>query len=182
VRGRLSALSDRSRPLPLSLHEASIAVMIPKLRMLSTLLEKAVAHAEAEKIDPATLIEARLAPDMYPLSGQIQSASDAAKGCAARLSGQTPPSYPDTEKTFPELQERLAKTIAYLESVGPDQIDGREDATITIPSRNGDRTFTGRAYVLGLALPNFYFHVATTYDVLRHQGVQIGKRDYLAVS
>ncbi len=168
--------------MPLSLHEISIALMLPKLRMLSTLLEKAVAHAEAERIDPATLVEARLAPDMYPLSGQIQAASDAAKSCAARVAGQTPPSFPDTEKTFPELQERIAKTIAYLESVGPAQIDGREDATITVPGRNGDRTFTGRAYVLTLALPNFFFHVTTAYDLLRQAGVQVGKRDYLAIS
>ena len=167
--------------MPISLHEISIGVMLPKLRMLSTLLDKAAAHAEAERIDPATLVEARLAPDMYPLSGQIQRVSDGAKGAAARLAGLTPPIFEDNETTFPELQERLAKTIAYLESVGPDQVDGREDETITIPMRDRKVDFNGRSYALTMVLPNFYFHVVTAYDILRHKGVQLGKRDYLAL-
>lgn len=167
--------------MPLSLHEISVGVMLPKLRMLSTLLDKAAAHAEAGGIDPATLVEARLAPDMYPLSGQIQRVSDAAKFGAARLAGLTPPPFEDNETTLPQLQERLAKTIAYLESVRPDQIDGREEETITIPIRDRKMDFTGRSYALSMVLPNFYFHVVTAYDILRHKGVEIGKRDYLAL-
>jgi len=167
--------------LPFSLHEISVGVMLPKLRMLSTLLDKAAAHAEAERIDPATLVEARLAPDMYPLSGQIQRVSDGAKAGAARLAGLTAPSFEDNETTISELKERLAKTIAYLESIRPDQIDGREEETITIPMRDRQAEFTGRSYALNMILPNVYFHVVTAYDILRHKGVQIGKRDYLAL-
>ncbi|MFE0755971.1 DUF1993 family protein [Inquilinus sp. NPDC058860] len=167
--------------MPLSLHEISVGVMLPKLRMLSKLLDKAAAHAEAGGIDPATLVDARLAPDMYPLSGQIQRVSDAAKFGAARLAGLTPPPFEDNETTLPQLQERLAKTIAYLESVGPGQIDGREEETITIPIRDRKMDFTGRNYALNMVLPNFYFHVVTAYDILRHKGVEIGKRDYLAL-
>ena len=167
--------------MPLSLHEISVGVMLPKLRMLSTLLDKAAAHAEAERIDPATLVEARLAPDMYPLSGQIQRVSDAAKFGAARLAGLTPPPFEDNETTLAQLRERLAKTVAYLESVGPDQVDGREEETVTLTLRDRKVDFTGRDYALKMVLPNFYFHVVTTYDILRHQGVEIGKRDYLAL-
>lgn len=165
--------------MALSLHEASIAVMIRMLKTLSALLDKAVAHVEAERLDPAALVGARLAPDMYTLAGQVQAASDAAKGCAARLAGQTPPSFPDTETTFPELQERIARTIAFLESVGPDRIDGREDERVTMTMRGREVAFTGRSYLLTLALPNFFFHAATAYAILRHQGLEIGKRDYL---
>jgi uncharacterized protein len=163
--------------LPLSLHEISIGVMLPKLRMLATLLDKAAAHAEAD-----TLVEARLAPDMYPLSGQIQRVSDAAKFGAARLAGLTPPPFEDNETTLAELKERLAKTVAYLESVGPDQVDGREEETITLPLRDRKVDFTGRSYALNMVLPNFYFHVVTAYDILRHKGVEVGKRDYLALA
>lgn len=168
--------------MPFSLYEVSVGVMLPKLRMLSTLLDKAAAHAEAERIDPATLVEARLAPDMYPLSGQIQRVSDAAKFGAARLAGLTPPPFEDNETTLAELKERLAKTIAYLESIRPDQVDGREEETITIPLRDRKMEFTGRSYALGMLLPNFFFHVVTTYDILRHKGLEIGKRDYLALA
>ncbi|WP_395673332.1 DUF1993 family protein [Inquilinus sp.] len=168
--------------MPLSLHEISIGVMLPKLRMLATLLDKAAAHAEAGGIDPATLVETRLAPDMYPLSGQIQRVSDAAKFGAARLAGLTPPPFEDNETTLAQLKDRLAKTIAYLESVGPDQVDGREEATITIPMRDRKVDFTGSSYALSMVLPNFYFHVVTAYDILRHKGVEVGKRDYLALA
>ncbi|MGO1074339.1 DUF1993 domain-containing protein [Inquilinus sp. CA228] len=167
--------------MPLTLHEISIGVMLPKLRMLAKLLDKAAAHAEAGGIDPATLVEARLAPDMYPLSGQVQRVSDAAKFGAARLAGLTPPPFEDNETTLAQLQDRLAKTVAYLESVGPDQVDGREEETITISQRDRKVDFTGRSYALSMVLPNFYFHVVTTYDILRHKGVEIGKRDYLAL-
>ncbi|KGM35825.1 DUF1993 domain-containing protein [Inquilinus limosus] len=168
--------------MPLSLHEISVGVMLPKLRMLSTLLDKAAAHAEAAGVDPATLVEARLASDMYPLSGQIQRVSDAAKFGAARLAGLTPPPFEDNETTLDQLKDRLARTIAYLESVGPDQVDGREEETVILPLRDRKVEFTGRSYALTMVLPNFYFHVVTAYDILRHKGVEIGKRDYLALA
>jgi hypothetical protein len=165
--------------MPLSLHEASVAVMAHMLGQLSAILDKAAAHAEAGGIDPATLVEARLAPDMFALARQVQIATDTANGCAARLAGREPPSYPDTEATFPELKERIAKTLRYLGEVGPERIDGREDEPVTLRLRNQPLTFSGRDYLLRFALPNFYFHVTTAYDILRHQGVPVGKFDYL---
>jgi hypothetical protein len=165
--------------LSLSLHEASVPVMVRMLRQLAHLLHKAVAYAEANHLDPASLIEARLAPDMFPLARQVQSASDAAKACAARLAGLQPPSFPDTETTFPELQERIAKTIAFVETVGAGQIDGGEDRPITLTLRGSPVAFTGRTYLFQFALPNFFFHVTTAYAVLRHKGVPLGKMDYL---
>ena len=168
-----------AKPLPLSLHEASVAVMVHMLGQLSTILDKAATHAEAAGFDPATLVEARLAPDMFALARQVQIASDTAKGCAARLAGLQPPSYPDTETSFPELKERIAKTLAFLEGFGPERIDGREDELVTIRLRDRPFTFSGRDYLLRFALPNFYFHVTTAYDILRQQGVALGKPDFL---
>jgi uncharacterized protein len=165
--------------MSLTLYEISIPVMSRKLHQLSAILDKAIAYADANAIDPADLIGARLAPDMFTLAGQIQGASDAAKACAARLAGLIPPSFPDTEKTFAELHERIAKTISFLESVSADHIDGNEDRAINLPIRGDTKTLTGRAYALQLALPNFFFHVATAYGVLRHKGVPLGKADYL---
>jgi hypothetical protein len=165
--------------LPLSLHEAFVAVMVHMLGQLSTILDKAAAHVEAAGLDPATLVEARLAPDMFALARQVQIASDTAKGCAARLAGLQPPSYPDTEASFPELKERIAKTLHFLEDFGPERIDGREDDAVTIRLRDQTFTFSGRDYLLRFALPNFYFHVTTAYDILRQQGVALGKRDFL---
>ena len=168
-----------AKPLPLPLHEASVAVMVHMLRQLSTILDKAAVHAEAAGIDPATLVEARLAPDMFALSRQVQIASDTAKGCAARLAGMQPPGYPDTEASFPELQERIAKTLRFLEGFGPERIDGREDEPVTIRLRDRPFTFSGRDYLLRFALPNFYFHLTTAYDILRQRGVALGKPDFL---
>jgi uncharacterized protein len=165
--------------LPLSLHEASVAVMVHMLGQLSTILDKAAAHAEAAGLDPATLVEARLAPDMFALARQVQVASDTAKGCAARLAGLQLPGYPDTEASFPELKERIAKTLRFLEGFGPERIDGREDEPVTIQRRDQPFTFSGRDYLLRFALPNFYFHLTTAYDILRQQGVALGKRDFL---
>jgi uncharacterized protein len=165
--------------MSLTLYEISIPVMLRKLQQLSAILDKAVAHAEANGIDLADLIGARLAPDMFTLAGQIQGASDAAKACAARLAGLTPPSFPDTEKTFAELHERIAKTISFLESVPADQIDHNEDRTINLVIRGETKSLVARTYALQFALPNFFFHVVTAYGVLRHKGVPIGKTDYL---
>lgn len=165
--------------MSLSMYDASIPVFIRMFTNLSTILDKAVAHAEAKKIDPSVLVNARLAPDMFPLARQIQSASDSAKGAAARLGGVENPSFPDTETSFAELQERIAKTVAFLKSVERAQIDGSEERPVVLKTRAAELNFTGMNYLLGFALPNFYFHVVTAYDILRHNGVEVGKRDYL---
>ncbi|GGF15689.1 hypothetical protein GCM10011611_21850 [Aliidongia dinghuensis] len=162
-----------------TLYDASIPVMLRSLGQLASLLEKAAAHAEERKIDPSIFVNARLAPDMYPLARQVQSASDAAKACAARLAGLENPSFPDTETTFPELQERIAKTVTFLKSVDPALIAGQEGREIVMKRSSGDIHFTGASYVQGMALPNFFFHVVTAYDILRHNGLAIGKLDYL---
>jgi hypothetical protein len=165
--------------MPLSMYQASIPVFVRALGNLSAILDKAAAHAEARKIDPSVFINARLAPDMFPLSRQVQSASDSAKGCAARLAGVEVPSYPDTETTFPELQARITKTVAFLQSLGQKLIDGSEERTITLKLRGREVSFSGRDYLLNFALPNFFFHAVTAYDILRHNGVEIGKQDFL---
>jgi hypothetical protein len=149
------------------------------LNNLAAILEKAAAQAEAKKWDPATLINARLYPDMLPFVQQIQIASDGAKGGAARLAGMEPPKYEDTEKTFPELIARIRKTIEYLNTLTPAQIDGSEERTITLQMRNNTLTLKGLPYLTNRVLPNFYFHVTTAYDILRHNGIEIGKQDYL---
>ncbi|HEX5749972.1 MAG TPA: DUF1993 domain-containing protein [Archangium sp.] len=163
----------------LSMYQASIPVFIRMLGNLSAILEKAVAYATAKKIEPSVLINARLAPDMLPLSFQIQIASDMAKGCAARLAGIDAPSMPDTEKTFPELQERIAKTIAFLQTVNAAQIDGSEERDIVLKMRSGELQFKGQSYLLDFVLPNFYFHITTAYAILRHNGLDVGKTDFL---
>jgi len=165
--------------MSLTMHQISIPVFIRALNNLSTLLDKAVAHAEENKLDPDTLLTARLFEDMYPLTGQIQRASDAAKFGAARLSAIQPPSFADEETTFPQLQERIAKTIAFLDTVTPAQLDGSAEREIVIKLRGQETKFTGQAYLLTFVLPNFLFHVTTAYDILRHKGVVIGKMDYL---
>ena len=165
--------------MTISMYQASVPVFTRMLNNLATILEKAAAHAETKKIDPTVLINARLYPDMLPLARQIMIASDTAKGGAARLAGVEPPSYEDNETTFPELIERLRKTIAYLNTLKPGQIDGSEKKTITLKTRNDTLTFEGMTFLLNRALPNLYFHVSTAYAILRHNGIDIGKKDYL---
>jgi hypothetical protein len=165
--------------MTLSMYQASVPVLARGLENLAAILAKAAAHAEAKKIDPAVFLNARLAPDMFPLSRQVQIASDAAKACVARLAGIEVPGYPDTESTFPELQARIAKTVAFVKSATAAQIDGSEARTVTLKMRGEEVTFRGQDYLLNLALPNFYFHVTTAYDILRHNGVDLGKSDYL---
>ncbi len=162
-----------------SMYDASIPPMIRTLQNLSKILDKAVAQAEAEKIDLATLLDARLAPDMLPFPRQIQIATDGAKGRAARLAGLEPPTFPDTETTFPELQQHIAKTIAYMQSVKPEQIGGSETRQITLKFPNRTLEFNGCEYLTGFVLPNFYFHVTTAYGLLRNKGIAIGKMDFL---
>jgi len=165
--------------MSLSMYQASVPVFIRMLINLSTILDKTAAHAEAKKIDPGAFINARLAPDMFALNRQIQIATDSAKGCAARLANIEIPSYADTETTFAELKARIAKTIAFLESVNATQIDGSEDRKITLKIGGKEMNFQGQQYLLNFVLPNFYFHVVTAYAILRHNGLECGKKDYL---
>ncbi len=165
--------------MSLSMYQASIPVFLRMLGNLSALLDKAAAHAEAKKIAQTVFVTARLAPDMLALSSQIQIASDSAKGCAARLTGIEVPSYADTEATFPELKARIEKTVAFLKGIKPEQIDGSEERNINLKLRTRELNFPGQAFLLHYAMPNFYFHVTTAYAILRHNGVEIGKVDYL---
>jgi len=165
--------------MKISMYQASVPVLKRMLNNLADILQKGAAHAEAKKIDPAVLIAGRLYPDMFALARQVQTATDTAKGCAARLAGKEIPKYEDNEATFPELVARVKKTVAFLDTCKPEQIDGTEDKSITLKMRSGDLTFTGIAYLLHFALPNFYFHVTTAYDILRHNGVELGKLDFL---
>jgi hypothetical protein len=165
--------------MPLSMHRASVPVFVRALKVLATLLEKGEAHAKAHGLDPNDLVAARLTDDMLPLSGQVQRASDASKGAVFRLTGVEAPAMPDEEKTFADLQKRVADTLAYIQSVDPKAFEGSEDRTVELKLPNVTLTFTGEDYLLTFALPNFFFHVVTAYDVLRHKGVQIGKLDYM---
>jgi uncharacterized protein len=165
--------------MSLDMYQASIPVFVRMLGNLSAILDKAAAHAEAKKIDPAVFINARLAPDMFPLSRQVQIATDMVKGCGARLAGLDVPSYEDSETTFAELQARIAKTAAFLQSVSADQINGSEGRKVTLKLRGKEVNFIGQPYLLDFVLPNLYFHITTTYAILRHNGVEIGKMDYL---
>jgi hypothetical protein len=165
--------------MTLSMYQASIPVFVRTLENLAHVLAKGAAHAESAKLDPATLINAHLATDMYPLARQVQIASDAAKGCAARLAGIDVPSYADTETTFPELQARIAKTLNFIKSVDATKIDGSEDRAITLKVGGKELNFLGQPYLLGFVLPNLFFHVTIAYAILRHHGVPLGKMDFL---
>jgi len=167
--------------MSLSMYDASIPVMTHMLQSLAAILEKAADHAASKKIEPAVLINARLYPDMFPLARQIQIATDQAKGCAARLAGTDVPKFEDNEVSFDDLQARIAKTIAFIEGFKAQEIDGSEDRDIVLQMHENTREFKGRDYLLGWVLPNFYFHVTTAYNILRHNGVEIGKKDYLGV-
>jgi hypothetical protein len=163
----------------ISMYQASVPYFIRMLRNLRAILEKGAAHAAAKKFDTAVLVQARLAPDMLPLARQIQIASDNAKGCAARLAGVEPPKFEDNETTWDQLLERIDKTVAFLKSLKPEQVDGSEGRAVTLNLRSGTLNFSGLDYLRFFALPNFTFHVVTGYNLLRHNGVDIGKSDYL---
>jgi hypothetical protein len=165
--------------MSLSMYQASVPVCVRVLNNLSSLLDKAVADAEARNIDPQVFLNARLAPDMYPLTRQVQVVSDIAKGGVARLAGVEPPSFPDTETTFPELKQRITKTIDFVNSLAADKIDGTEQREITLTFPGGQFKFSGQDYLLNFVLPNVYFHTSAAYAILRHNGVPIGKRDFL---
>ena len=165
--------------MPLSMYQASVPVFVQMLTSLRAVLDKAEAHATAKKIDPSVLLSSRLFPDMFPLTRQVQLTSDFAKGPIARLAGQEPPKWEDKEASFAELRARVDKTIEFVKSFKPAQIDGSEERDVTIPIGGNPTVFKGQRYLLGHAMPNFYFHHAATYSILRHNGVEVGKRDYL---
>jgi len=165
--------------MSLSMYQASVPAFVRGLNVLAALLQKAADHAAAAGMDPAELVNARLAPDMYPLSGQVQRASDASKFAVQRLSRVEAPKFPDEETTFEQLQQRIAATIAYLQEVAADRLEGAEGRKVTLAFGDFKQDFRGDDYLLTFALPNFYFHVTTAYAILRHAGVKIGKLDFL---
>ena len=161
------------------MYQTSIPRFVNILGNLSNILDKAQAYVDAKKIDTVTLTTYRLFPDMLPMTTQIQIACDAAKGVVARLAGVEIPVYEDNEKTLSDLKARIAKTVAFIQTVKPGQIDGTEDKEIVIKRGDKETYSKGMQFLLGHAVPNFYFHVTTAYNILRHNGVEIGKRDYL---
>ncbi len=165
--------------MTISMYQASVPVFVKGLTNLKAILEKALAHAQEKKIDDTVFVNARLYPDMLPLSGQIQIATDMARGTLARLSGNEPPKWEDDEKTMPELIARIDKTTDYLKTFTAAQIDGTEGKAITRTIRGNPMTFTGVDYLQQFSIPNFYFHAATAYGLLRHNGVAVGKLDFL---
>jgi len=165
--------------MTLSMYQASAPRFANMLKNLSAILDKAQAHVEAKKLDPAALTACRLYPDMFPLTRQVQVACDAAKGAVARLAGVEIPKHEDTEQTFAELQARIARTIDFINTIKPAQIDGSEGKEIVLKLGAREVKFTGMQYLLGHATPNFYFHVTTAYNILRHNGVEVAKRDYI---
>jgi hypothetical protein len=165
--------------MSLSMYQASVPVFVQYLKGLSRVLGKAGPLVEARKIDQAALLDTRLYPDMLPLARQVQIASDNAKGTVARLAGQEVPKDEDNEASLTELEQRVARTIDFVQGVKREQIDGSEDRTVTLPIGQNKIEFKGADYLTTFALPNFFFHVTTAYDILRHIGVEIGKRDYM---
>lgn len=165
--------------MTISMYQLLVPPTVQMLEALSAVLGKGAAAATARHIEPHVLVQSRLYPDMFPLARQVQTATDQVKAAAARLAGVEVPSYPDTETSIAELQARLKKTVEFLRGFKPEQIDGSEERRISFTSGARQVAFTGRDYVLGYVFPNFYFHVTTTYDILRHNGVEIGKRDFL---
>src|SRR5678809_747478 len=160
--------------MTISMYQASTPRFANILRNLSAILEKAEAHCTAKKIDPSALTTYRFFPDMFPFTRQVQIACDSVKGAVARLAGVDIPKHEDTEQTFADLKVRIAKTIDFLESVPASKVDGSEEKEIVLQMRSGERRFKGMQYLLGHAYPNFYFHIATAYNILRHNGVEVG--------
>ncbi len=166
--------------MSITMHSASVPVFVHMLSNLSKWIDKAEAHAKAKKFDPAVLLAARLAPDMLAFTKQVQIGCDAAKFGVARLAGIAPPKQDDNETSLSELQERITATINFLHSVPAEQVDGCEDKDITVPRMNGSMVMKAEAYLKHYALPNFFFHITTAYALLRHNGVELGKADFLA--
>jgi uncharacterized protein len=165
--------------MSVSMYQLSVPVYIRILNGLAGLMRKAAAHCAEKKLDEAALLDYRLYPDMFTLTKQVQIAADHAKGGAARLAGEESPKYEDNETSFSALAARVDKTVAYLETLKPAQIDGSEEKTIVLKMRSGELSLPGLKFVLHHSMPNFYFHVTTAYAILRHNGVEVGKRDFL---
>ena len=165
--------------MPISMYDASVPVYTQMLGALDKVLAKAEAYAQARKIDPKALGQARLFPDMLPLVSQVRIACDTAKLGVARITGLEAPKYEDSEQTIAELRERIAKTLAFIASVPREKVDGQEDRDVVVPLRDRKLEFKGQVFLLHWSLPNFFFHVTTAYDLLRHNGLEIGKSDYL---
>jgi hypothetical protein len=165
--------------MTISMYAVSVPVFRRTLTALSGILKKGADFAAARKIEPAVLLSARLAPDMYPLTRQVQIVSDHAKSATARLAGVEVPSWADDETSFEQLQARIARTLDYIGGFTAAQIDGSETRSVSLPMRSGSLNFTGQDYLLGFVLPNLYFHCTTAYAILRHNGVEVGKRDFL---
>ena len=165
--------------MSITMHTASVPVFVRMLGNLGTWLDKAEAHAQAKKFDPAVYLGARLAPDMLPFTKQIQIACDGAKFGVSRLAGVEAPKFDDNEASISELRERVRATIAFIQSVPASKIDATEDKDVTIPRRDGPMTLKGEFYLKHYVMPNFYFHLTTAYALLRHNGVELGKADYL---
>ena len=161
------------------IYDASIPHLKRALKNLAHILKKGEAHAQAKEISTEVFFNARLFPDMYPLYRQVQIATDMSKGAAARLSGTEIPKYEDNETTFAELQERIAKTISFLDSIKPEQVEGAENCTVELMVRKQRMEFSGQDYLFKWVYPNVFFHITTAYDILRHNGVELGKPDYL---
>jgi uncharacterized protein len=168
--------------MPLSMHQASALVFIQALKGLSTVLRKAGAQADAKGYDPVALLQARLYPDMFPLTRQVQICTDFAKGSVARLAGEEPPAWTDDEASFDDLIARVEKTAAFVAAYGADRIDDSEDREITLVRRGQSSVVKGQPYLLEQAMPNFYFHLTTAYAIVRHNGVEVGKKEYLGTS
>jgi hypothetical protein len=166
-------------PMSISMYQASIPAFIRVLNNLDAILQKAMAHAETRKIDPTALLGARLFPDMFPMSRQVQLATDSVSSGAARLAGVEVPVYENNEASFADLLERIRKVVAYLQTLKAGQIDGSEDKTVSWQSRSSTKSMQGLPYLTNHVLPNLYFHVTTAYNILRHNGVELGKMDYL---
>src|SRR5687767_5262386 len=165
--------------MKISMYQASVPRFAHALRNLSAILDKAQVHAEAKKLDPAVPGGLRLIADMFPLARQVQIACDTAKGAVARLAGVEIPKFEDDEKTLPELKARIARTLDFVESVPAAKIDGSEEREVVLQMRGGEQRFKGLAYLMGHACPNFYFHCTTAYNILRANGVELGKRDFI---
>ena len=161
------------------MYAMSVPVFVKSLGSLSAILDKAAAHAEARKIDPSVRLAARLYPDMFALTKQVQVACDFAKGSVARLAGQEPPKYDDTETTIDALKARIARTIAFVQGFAESQFEGSETREVSLKIRDQVLTYKGYPYLAHIALPNFFFHAVTAYDILRHNGVELGKRDFI---
>jgi len=165
--------------MPLSMYQASAPAFLQLLTSLAAILDKAEVFAAERKIDPAVLLNYRLAPDMFPLSRQVQIAADHAKGCCARLAGREVPKWADDEASFADLRARIARTLAFVQGFEPSDLDGSEERDIALTVGGQPMRFKGQHYLVNFVLPNFYFHATTAYAILRHAGLRIGKRDFI---